>query len=59
LRWKQAGRKVPETKFVMRGYTLQLEFGRKANGKIPGKIYLVLPDPEQTSVAGAFEVPAR
>jgi hypothetical protein len=56
LRWKPAGRTVSQP--YMGGYTMQLEFGRKANGKIPGKIYLALPDAEQTSVAGTFEVQA-
>jgi len=36
-----------------------LEFGPKANGKIPGKIYLVVHDPEKSTVAGTFEVQAR
>jgi len=38
-----------------------LEFGRKADGKIPGKIYLALPDFPygESPLAGTFEVQAR
>lgn len=59
LKWKQPGRNAPEAKFYARGYTLQLEFGRKTNGSIPGRVCFALPDQEQTAVAGTFEARAR
>jgi hypothetical protein len=42
-----------------RGYAMKLVFGQAANGKIPGKIYICLPDPEKSVVAGAFEAEIR
>lgn len=38
------------------GYALTLEFGTKAKGKLPGKIYLVLPEEKEKSyLAGTFD----
>jgi hypothetical protein len=37
------------------GYALTLELGRRKDGKVPGKIYLSLPDAEKTFLAGTFE----
>ena len=42
-----------------RGYAMKLVFGQAANGKLPGKIYICLPDPEKSVVAGAFEAEIR
>ncbi len=36
------------------GYALTLELGPRKNGKVAGKIYLSLPDKEQTVLAGTF-----
>jgi hypothetical protein len=40
------------------GYALKLELGQMAGGMIPGKIYLALPDPEESVVAGIFKAAA-
>ncbi len=51
----------PNPKFAARqqnyftGYALKLELGQPTNGVVPGKIFLALPDQEQTVVAGAFD----
>ena len=45
---------VPETEMFMRDYAMRLEFGRVENGKIPGKIYLSMPDKMQSYMAGTF-----
>ena len=37
------------------GYALKIELGSRQNWKIPGKIYLCLPDELKTVVAGVFE----
>ena len=37
-------------------YAMKLEFGMSMNGKTPGKIFVCLPDPDKTFVAGTFEV---
>jgi hypothetical protein len=52
-RWKANG--APQVKPFKSGYALKLEIGALANNKLPGKIFLALPDPEQTVIAGTFE----
>jgi hypothetical protein len=37
------------------GYALKMTFGQAANGKMPGRIYLCLPDAAKSFVAGSFE----
>jgi len=53
--WMKEGKSVPETKIYMSGYTLYLEFGRKADKKIPGKISLTIQDDPATQIEGTFE----
>lgn len=36
------------------GYALTLELGKKANGKLPGKVFLSLPGDDKSFVAGTF-----
>jgi hypothetical protein len=36
------------------GYALRLEFGADKDGRIPGKIYLCLPDDRKSWLAGSF-----
>lgn len=45
---------LPETKFVNDKYALTLELGKLEAGKIPGKIYLCLPDEGKSYLAGTF-----
>jgi DNA-directed RNA polymerase subunit RPC12/RpoP len=51
LHWKEADR-VSET--FRGGYAMKVEFGPAANGALPGKIYLCLPDESQSWIAGTF-----
>ena len=51
--WKDGDK--AERAVVTDKYTLQLEFGKEKNGKLPGKLYLVLPAEPRTQVAGTFE----
>ncbi len=53
-RWKRNARFAPQYKSFTSGYAMHLELGQPADGSIPGKIYLALPDPEQSVVAGNF-----
>jgi hypothetical protein len=53
-RWKTNPRFAPTTKSFSTGYAMNLELGQATNGFILGKIYLALPDTEQTVVAGIF-----
>jgi hypothetical protein len=53
-RWKAGARAAPQQKSFTSGYVLKLEFGQAADGELPGKLYLALPDAERTVVAGVF-----
>jgi hypothetical protein len=54
-RWKTNPKYAPQSKAFSSGYAMKLELGELANGVVPGKIYLALPDTEQTVVAGMFK----
>jgi hypothetical protein len=53
-RWKTNPRYAPSSKFFSSGYAMKLELGALTNGVVPGKIYLALPDTEQSVIAGIF-----
>jgi hypothetical protein len=53
--WKNNPRFAPQYKSFTSGYAMRLELGQNADGSIPGKIFLALPDPEQSVVAGNFK----
>lgn len=55
LAWKEPGQAAPAEQTFTDKYTLALEFGQEKNGKLPGKIYLSLPDEVKSNVAGTFE----
>jgi len=55
-RWKSTPSSAMQQKFFSTGYAMKLELGQAADGTIPGKIFLALPDPEQSVVAGIFKV---
>lgn len=40
---------------ITNGYALKLVFGQAAGGRIPGRLYLALPDEAKSFVAGNFE----
>ncbi len=58
LRWKDVGGEVQRKDFT-NGYAMRLEFGALANNRLPGKIYLCLPDAEKSYLLGAFNADAR
>lgn len=53
-RWKMTPRSAPSLKAFNTGYAMKLELGAVTNGAVAGKIFLALPDTEQTVVAGGF-----
>jgi len=53
-RWKTNPKYAPQYKSFTSGYAMRLELGQLADGAMPGKIFLALPDPEQSVVAGTF-----
>ena len=54
-RWKTNPRFAPLSKPFATGYAMKLELGQITNGLLPGKIFIALPDAEQTFVAGTFQ----
>ncbi|MCX6895929.1 MAG: hypothetical protein NTZ16_10620 [Verrucomicrobia bacterium] len=53
LRWKD-DQQQPATENFNGGYALRVEFGALAGERLPGKIYLCLPDEQKSYVAGSF-----
>ncbi|MCX6926991.1 MAG: hypothetical protein NT154_27855 [Verrucomicrobia bacterium] len=54
-RWKTNPKFAPLSKSYSSGYAMKLELGLATNGLLPGKIFVALPDAEQTVVAGTFQ----
>ena len=54
MSWRPKGETMPKTRMYMEGYLMRLEFGRISSGRIPGKIYLCIPDFKRSFVAGTF-----
>ena len=58
LRWKDDQRN-PCTSEIRTGYAMQVSFGSPADGKVPGSIYICLPDDEKSFIAGRFVAEIR
>jgi len=58
LRWKD-DRQQAARQNINGGYALKVVFGQPANGRLPGRIYLCLPDEAKSFVAGTFEAELR
>jgi len=56
MKWKEEGGNAPKQRSFVNRYALRLEFGKLSGGKLPGKIYLCVPDKEKSFLAGTFEV---
>ena len=54
-RWKTNPRSAAQSKTFSSGYAMKLELGAVEANMITGKIFLALPDPEQSVVAGVFK----
>lgn len=54
MKYKQNDQNTPKTEIFMKDYTMRLEFGKRENGVLPGKIFLSLPDKDQSFVNGTF-----
>jgi uncharacterized protein DUF4190 len=57
--WKDQESSPPQQKSWMENYALKLEFGQPSGGKLPGKIYLCVPDAEKSFIRGTFQMPIR
>ena len=58
VRWKDE-QKQPLTERLDSGYALQLTFGQAANGRIPGRIFIAVPDGSGSFAAGTFDAVIR
>lgn len=58
MRWKDDQQKSVSHTFRS-GYALKLVFGPVTNGRVPGRIYLGLPDAWTSFIAGTFEAEIR
>jgi DNA-directed RNA polymerase subunit RPC12/RpoP len=58
LRWKDEQQKAV-TRNITEGYALKVAFGEAANGRIPGKIFISLPDENKSFIAGTFNAEIR
>jgi DNA-directed RNA polymerase subunit RPC12/RpoP len=58
LRWRNDEKKST-TEHFNSGYALKMAFGSVTNGRMPGRIYLCLPDEAKSFVAGAFDAEIR
>lgn len=56
MKWKEAGQNVPKQTSFTKDYAMRLEFGPMSNGKLPGKIYLCVPDEQKSYMRGTFEI---
>jgi hypothetical protein len=54
MKWRAEGEDVPKTEMFMDDYVMRLEFGVMENGRLPGKIYVCLPDEMKSFVGGTF-----
>ena len=59
VRSPEAGQNAPRQREYTEKYTLLLELGQEKDKKLPGKIYLALPDESKSQVAGTFDAAIR
>ncbi len=59
MKWKDENEDMPKTEIFMKGYSMRIEFGANNEGRLPGKIYLCLPDEGKSAVAGKFEAEVK
>jgi len=58
FRWREKGKSASQTD-TPRKYTLRLQFGKSAAGRVPGTLYFCVQDPARTWVAGKFSAVPR
>jgi hypothetical protein len=59
LRWKEEDQARAISKTISNGYALKVVFGKAANGRMPGKVYIALPDEAKSVAAGTFDAEIR
>jgi len=51
---RQKGETFPQIDMFFDDYVMRLEFGTSSEGRLPGRIYICLPDEQQSVAAGDF-----
>jgi len=54
MKYKLPDQNIPKSEMFMKGYAMKLSFGSRDGAVIPGEINLVLPDENESKVAGKF-----
>jgi hypothetical protein len=54
-RWKPNPKYAPQQKSYASGYAMKLELGQLGEDGLAGKVFVALPDPERSVVAGEFK----
>ncbi len=55
LQWLFAGKNIPQMQSVSNGYIMKLDFEKRTENLLAGRIHLKLPDNYQTEIEGKFE----
>ncbi len=58
VRWKDEQGQA-QSEHIGSGYTLKIVFGQPSDGKMPGRIFVALPDQSKTFAGGTFEAAIR
>jgi hypothetical protein len=58
LAWMEAGGGVPKTEIFDSKYAMKLDLGKADGSKLPGKVYVCLPDAQHSFLAGTFTADA-
>ena len=59
LRWRDQQQEPITHNIKNGGYALKVIFGDAANGRMPGKLYISLPDDDKSFIAGTFDAEIR
>ena len=59
LRWKDDQQEARTENINQGGYALRIAFGEATNSRMPGRIYICLPDAAKSVVAGRFDAEIR
>jgi hypothetical protein len=54
MEYRQAGQRLPKTEMFQDRYSIKLHFGKMSGHRIPGRLFLTLPDAAKSYVVGTF-----
>lgn len=59
MSWSEPRSSLPKTEMFMDKFSINLRFGKRKGDRIPGEIFLTVPDKSKSFVAGRFEASIR